>query len=209
MKSQSHKELPKPTGRPLSFDPRKALDRALDVFWRKGYDGASLSDLTKAMRINRPSLYAAFGDKEKLFRKVLDHYAEGPASHSRTALQEPTSRAVVERLLYGTADMLTSGRNPQGCLWVQGALACGNGADSVRKELISRRLGGEAALRQRLKRAIVEGDLPPDANPASLARYIAIIIQGMSVQAASGASRSQLRGIIDIALESWPSRRNS
>jgi AcrR family transcriptional regulator len=209
MKSKRHKELHKPAGRPLSFDPHKALDRALDVFWRKGYDGASLSDLTKAMRINRPSLYAVFGDKEKLFRKVLDHYAEGPASHSRAALQEPTSRAVVERLLYGTAAMLTSGGNPRGCLWVQGALACGNSADSVRKELISRRLGGEASLRQRLQRAIMEGDLPQDANPISLARYIAIIIQGMSVQAASGATRSQLCGIIDIALKSWPSRRNT
>jgi AcrR family transcriptional regulator len=209
MKSKTRKELSRPTGRPLSFDPDKALDRALDVFWRKGYEGASLSDLTKAMRINRPSLYAAFGDKEKLFRKVLDRYAEGPASHSRAALQETTSRAVVERLLYGTADMLTSADNPRGCLWVQGALACGNGADSVRKELISRRLGGEVALRRRLKRAIIDGDLPPDANPASLARYIAIIIQGMSVQAASGASRSQLRGIIDIALESWPARRKT
>jgi AcrR family transcriptional regulator len=209
MKSKTRKELSRPTGRPLSFDPDKALDRALDVFWRKGYEGASLSDLTKAMRINRPSLYAAFGDKEKLFRKVLDRYAEGPASHSRAALQELASRAVVERLLYGTADMLTSEANPRGCLWVQGALACGNSADSVRKELISRRLGGEVALRQRLKRAVMEGDLPPDANPASLARYIAIIIQGMSVQAAGGATRSQLRRIIDIALLSWPSRRNA
>ena len=209
MKSKRHKEVPKPTGRPLSFDPHKALDRALDVFWRKGYEGASLSDLTKAMRINRPSLYAAFGDKEKLFRKVLDHYAEGPASHSRAALQELTSRAVVERLLFGTADMLTSGPTPRGCLWVQGALACRNSADSVRKELISRRLRGEAALRQRLKRAITEGDLPPDANPASLARYIAVIIQGMSVEAAGGATRSQLRRIIDIALLSWPSQRNA
>src|SRR3984893_3291314 len=199
----------KAVGRPRSFDTGKALDRAVDVFLRKGYEGASLSDLTKAMGINRPSLYAAFGDKEKLFRKVLDRYAEGPASHSRAALQEPTSRAVVERLLYGTADMLTSEANPRGCLWVQGALACGNSADSVRKELISRRLGGEAALRQRLKRAITEGDLPPDANTARLARYIAIIIQGMSVQAASGATRSALRRIIDIALESWPSRRNA
>src|SRR6202162_4434560 len=199
MKPKRRKGLSRPTGRPLSYDPDKVLDRALDVFWRKGYEGSSLSDLTKAMGINKPSLYAAFGDKEKLFRKVLDRYAEGPASHSRAALQELASRAVVERLLYGTADMLTSEANPRGCLWVQGALACGKSADSVRKELISRRLGGEAARPQRLKRAITEGDLPPDANPASLARYIAIIIQGMSVQAASGASRSQLRGIIDLA----------
>jgi AcrR family transcriptional regulator len=203
-KSQS-----RPAGRPRSFDTGKALDRALDVFWRKGYEGASLSDLTEAMGINRPSLYAAFGDKEKLFRNVLDRYAEGPASYSSVALQAPTSRAVVEQLLYGTADLLTSRRNPHGCLWVQGALACGNAADPVRRELISRRMAGEAALRRRLNRAKTDGDLPPDANPASLARYIATMTQGMSIQAAGGATRSELHRVIGIALQSWPSRRNA
>jgi len=196
---------PKPAGRPRSFDVGKALDRALDVFWRKGYEGASLSDLTKAIGINRPSLYAAFGDKENLFRKVLDRYAEGPASYSYAALAEPTSRAVVARLLYGTADFLTSPGEPHGCLWVQGALACGNGADTVRRELISRRMAGEAALRLRLNRARIDCDLPPEANPASLARYIATINQGMSIQAAGGATRSELRRIVKIALQSWPS----
>jgi AcrR family transcriptional regulator len=200
---------PKAIGRPRSFDTDKALDRALNVFWRKGYEGASLSDLTKAMGINRPSLYAAFGGKEKLFRKVLDRYAEGPASYSSDALQEPTSRAVVERLLWGTADLLTSPQNPPGCLWVQGALACGNAADPVRRELISRRMAGEAALRHRLNRARMDGDLPADANPASLARYIVTIIQGMSIQAAGGATRSELRRVIDIALQSWPSPRKA
>jgi AcrR family transcriptional regulator len=201
--------LCRPSGRPRSFDPEKALDRALDVFWRKGYEGASLADLTKAMHINRPSLYAAFGDKEKLFRKVLDRYAEGPASYSEAALQEPTSRAVVERLLYGTADLLTSPGNPRGCLWVQGALACGNGGNSVRKELVSRRLGAEAALRQRLNLARTQGDLPPGANPATLARYVVTLIQGMSIQAAGGASRGELHRIIDLALQFWPSRPNA
>ena len=204
-----NKKVPtKAAGRPRSFDAGKALDRAVEVFWRKGYEGASLADLTQAMGINRPSLYAAFGDKDKLFRKVLDRYAEGPASYSSAALEEPTSRWVVERLLYGTADMLTSPRNPAGCLWVQGALACGNGADSMREELISRRLAAEAALRHRLNRARIDGDLPPDANPANLARYIATMIQGMSIQAASGASRGELHRIIGIALQSWPSGRN-
>jgi AcrR family transcriptional regulator len=199
----------KPAGRPRSFDTGKALDRALDVFWRKGYEGASLSELTKAMGINRPSLYAAFGDKEKLFNKVLDRYAAGPTSYLRAALLEPTSRAVVERMLYGTADLLTSPGNPRGCLWVQGALACGNGSDSVREELISRRMAGEAALRRRLHRARMDGDLPPEASPANLARYIATMIQGMSVQAAGGATRGELHRIIGLALQSWPSRRNA
>jgi AcrR family transcriptional regulator len=199
----------KPAGRPRSFDTGKALDRALGVFWRNGYEGASLSDLTKAMGITRPSLYAAFGAKEKLFHKVLDRYAEGPASFSYAALHEPTGRAVVERLLYGTADMLTSPQNPHGCLWVQGALTCGNSADSARKELISRRMAGETALRQRLHRARAEGDLPPDANPANLARFIATMIQGMSIQAAGGATRAELHRVVEIALQSWPSPRNA
>jgi len=207
MKPKRRKGLSRPTGRPLSYDPDKVLDRALDVFWRKGYEGSSLSDLTKAMGINKPSLYAAFGDKEKLFRKVLDRYAEGPASYSSAALREPTSRAVVERLLYGTADRLTAPSSPRGCLLVQGALACGNAANSVRRELISRRIAGEAALRQRLNRAKINGDLRPKSNPAILARYIVTMIQGMSVQAASGATRNELHRIIDIALQSWPSSR--
>jgi AcrR family transcriptional regulator len=194
----------KALGRPRSFDAARALDRALLVFWRKGYEGASLSDLTAAMRINRPSLYAAFGDKQSLFRKVLDRYAEGPASHAHRALEERTSRAVVERLLAGTVDLLTGPDHPPGCLLVQGALACGNGAGATRRELIARRDAGETALRLRLQRAKAQGDLPRDANPASLAGYIVTVIHGMSVQAAGGATREELRRVAAIALQSWP-----
>src|SRR5205814_7401242 len=101
-------------GRPRSFDTNKALDRALQVFWRKGYEGASLPDLTEAMGINRPSLYAAFGNKEALFRKALDRYVQGPAAYVRKSLTEPTARAVAERVLRGSADLLTDRRNPSG-----------------------------------------------------------------------------------------------
>src|SRR5215467_221122 len=111
-------------GRPRAFDRDQALELALDVFWREGYEGASLSDLTEAMGINRPSLYAAFGDKQGLFRKVLDRYFDGPAAYMREALNQPTARAVIEQLLQGTADLLTNRHNPKGCLSVQGALAC-------------------------------------------------------------------------------------
>src|ERR1700685_3500609 len=106
-------------GRPRSFDTTHALDAAMNGFWRKGYQGASLSDLTEAMGINRPSLYAAFGDKEELFRKVLDCYTNGPAAYAREALEQPTARLVAERLLQGTANLAGNHSNPPGCLLVQ------------------------------------------------------------------------------------------
>src|SRR5208282_1987722 len=147
-------------GRPRSFDIDRALNRALQVFWRKGYEGTSLSDLTKAAGVNRPSLYAAFGDKEALFRKVLDRYFNGPAAYTQEALKEPTARAVVERLLRGAAELNAAPRNPGGCLMVQGALACGEAGDSIRQELVACRAAGEASLRRRLQRAKSGGDLP-------------------------------------------------
>src|SRR6266566_9867153 len=113
-------------GRPRAFDPDVALDRAMHVFWAKGYEGAALSDLTRAMRINRPSLYAAFGNKEQLFRKVLDRYMDGPLAYFGKALAAPKARDVIEQILFGAARMAGDPRLPSGCLMVQGALACGN-----------------------------------------------------------------------------------
>src|SRR4029077_15769536 len=151
-------------GRPRSFDKEKALDAALQVFWRKGYEGASLTDLTSAMGIEKPSMYAAFGDKEQLFRQVLDHYQKGPANMMFAALQEPTARRVIERLLRESADAGSNPDTPRGCLYVQGALACSGESDCIRTELISRRAAGEAMLRKRLQRAKREGDLPKKAH---------------------------------------------
>ncbi len=193
-----------PRGRPREFDVDKALDRALKVFWRKGYEGASLQELTRAMRINRPSLYAAFGNKESLFRRVIDRYAEGPASFVRKALEEPTARAVAEGLLGGAVDMVADPRNPRGCLMVQGALACGEAAESIRRELACRRDAGEAAVRERFQRALEEGDLPAGSDPADLARYVVTVIRGMAVQAAGGAGEGELRRVALLALRAWP-----
>ena len=191
-------------GRPREFDVDKALDRALRVFWRRGYEGATLPDLTAAMGINRPSLYAAFGSKEELFRKALDRYVEGPAAFVREALNEPTARAVAERLLGGTIDLVTDRRNPRGCLIVQGALACGETAESVRREVAARRVAGEVAVRERFERARADGDLPAEADAADLARYVVTVMRGMAVQAAGGASREDLRRVAELALRAWP-----
>src|SRR5207249_5014922 len=132
MKSKAAPALP---GRPRAFDTDVALERAMHVFWAKGYEGAALSDLTQAMRINRPSLYAAFGNKEQLFRKVLDRYANGPLAYFRKALAAAKARDVIERILLGAANMASDPRLPAGCLMVQGALACGDAAGSVQKEV--------------------------------------------------------------------------
>ena len=141
-------------GRPRAFDVEKALDQALSVFWEKGYEGASLPDLTEAMGINRPSLYAAFGNKEKLFRKALDRYEAGHTAFVGDALAQPTARKVVEHLFSGGIELVTGPRNPRGCLAVQAALVCGDAAETVRAELAARRKAVEIALRKRFQREV-------------------------------------------------------
>lgn len=196
---QAHK------GRPREFDADSALDKALHVFWQRGYEGASLSDLTEAMGINRPSLYAAFGNKEELFRRALDRYAErGPGRALSEALAEPTARDVVARLLKNVAISLTDPSNPRGCLSVQAALTCGEASDAIKQELCKRRSEAEQKLRARLERAIDEGDLSFDADAARLARFVSTVTQGMSVQAAGGASRDDLLHVADMAMKAWP-----
>ncbi len=201
MKAQS---IPKPIGRPRSFDEAAALEAAMHVFWRKGYEGASLADLTEAMGINKPSLYAAFGDKEELFRRVLERYEQGPASYVGNALQAATARDAMERLLQGTVNVCTDPAHPRGCLMVHGALVCSNESETVREELSVRRETGEKLIQSRLKRAQEEGDLPRHVNAGDLARYVATVIRGISVQAADGATREELRQVIQIAMKAWP-----
>jgi AcrR family transcriptional regulator len=191
-------------GRPREFDVDKALEQALHVFWRQGYEGTSINDLTQAIGITKPSLYAAFGNKEELFRKALDRYIDGPGGYVQTAMAKPTVREVVEHLLLGAADAVTNPENPPGCLAVQAALCCGDAAESIKQELMSRRATGEDDLRQRFERAVAEGDLPTDTDAADLARYISAILQGMAVQAAGGASRDELQKIARMALKTWP-----
>ncbi len=194
------------TGRPRTFDEDVALDRAMEVFWEKGYEGSSLPDLTAAMGMNRPSLYAVFGNKEALFRRALERYQATRMEYCESALDAPTAREVVERLLRGSADAQTRPDSPHGCLGTSGALACGDEARPLRDELVARRSAREERLRCRLVRAKEEGDLPADADPAQLAGFVITMLQGIAVQAAGGAARSQLYRTIDLVMASWPGR---
>jgi AcrR family transcriptional regulator len=191
-------------GRARAFDTDEALERAMTVFWSKGYEGTSLSDLTAAMGINRPSLYAAYGNKHELFRKALERYGEGPSSYEREALAQPTAREVAEGLLRGAADVQTHPGTPAGCLATLGTTYCADDSSPAGKLLIESRLAGHAAIRERFERARADGDLPADADPKALTHYIGTVVCGMAVLAASGMTRDELERVIELAMQAWP-----
>lgn len=207
MDQNEMKETAKPLktrGRPPAFRHEEALDKALHVFWQRGYEGTSMAELTEALGMNKPSIYAAFGNKEELFRKALARYQQGAVAYIGAALQAPTARQVVETLLRKSAELLTDPANPRGCMVVQGALSCGETAGAVRQELIARRRGYESALAQRFEQAKAAHDLPADSDCQVLAKYIATVHQGMSIQATSGATREELDRVVDQVLKHWP-----
>jgi AcrR family transcriptional regulator len=193
-------------GRPREFCVDEALSAALIVFWRKGYEGASLTDLTEAMGITRPSLYAAFGNKESLFRKALDLYEREKLAYIGQALEATTARGVAERLLRGALAMQTTGDGPRGCLGVISSVACGSEAESIKTEVLARRASSDAALLRRFERAKAEGDLPDHIEPANMVRYLTAVVQGLCVQGGGGTPAKALEGLVETALSLWPGR---
>jgi AcrR family transcriptional regulator len=193
-----------PRGRPREFCVDDALAKALRLFWTRGYDGTSLTDLTEAMGITRPSLYAAFGNKEALFRKALDLYQREKLIYIGKAIDQPTARGVAETLWRGAVDNVCSADGPHGCLGVITATACGEDAQSVREEVVKRGKAVRDAIVARLERAKAEGDLPPQVEVEGLTSLLIAILQGISVQAGTGASREQLDGLVETGLALWP-----
>ncbi|WP_230196817.1 TetR/AcrR family transcriptional regulator [Streptomyces coriariae] len=193
-----------PVGRPRGFDADEALERAMLVFWKHGYEGASTACLTNAMGISTTSMYAAFGNKEKLFRKVLERYSEGPSAYLARALEEPTALGVATAILAGTVRTTTRPAQPHGCLGVQSALATSDSGQEVHDLLVAWRANGYSCIRERFQRAVDDGDLPPQTDPGLLARCLTTFAYGLAVQAASGVCRDELQAMADALLRNWP-----
>ena len=189
-----------PGGRPREFDVQQAVERALDVFWEHGYEGASLAQLTEAMGINRPSLYLAFGNKENLFRLAIERYYAGDAAHTAAALDEPTVRDVIREYLHRNVDAITSPAHPRGCLVVQSALRCSPENTPIADSLADLRRQTTRRLRDRFEAGRRDGDTTCTLDPEALADYISTVSEGMSVQAASGADPERLHAVVDVAL---------
>lgn len=191
-------------GRPRNFDRAQALRKAMDVFWSKGYEAASLTDLTEAMGINSPSLYGAFGSKESLFREAVELYRETEGGAGRRALQDaPTARAAIEAMLLASAERFTAPGHPHGCMIVLGAPAgCVNHA-GVGDFLSDSRREMQGRILARLQAGAAAGELPPDADLKALAAFYTTVLHGMSIQARDGASRKTLQAVARQAMCAW------
>lgn len=201
------KTTTKVPGRPRKFDKDIALDTAMKVFMQKGYEATSITDITEALGINRPSVYAAFGNKEALFAQALTRYIQGPIAYLAEVLSEKTSREVVRELLMKSVELMVScAEQPRGCLAVQSSISSELAAAGIQQHIVNGLNQIEVNLRNRFDRAIDEGDLPKETDAWLLTKYVTTLHKGLSIQATNGASEGELRGIVEIALKSWPGK---
>jgi AcrR family transcriptional regulator len=194
----------KPRGRPREFSTEDALTAAMLVFAKKGFQGASLIDLTKAMGINRTSMYATFGNKEQLFRLAMEQYSNAGAKYIAECFATGTAREGVARLLHLTVVRFTDPAGPGVCLLTQGPLTGPCATDETRRYAVQKWAAIEVALRDRFDRAIETGELPRTASTESLARFYAVVIQGLALQAQRGGTQQQLIGVVELAMASYP-----
>jgi TetR/AcrR family transcriptional regulator, copper-responsive repressor len=193
----------RPRGRPRSFDRDLALQKAMEVFWKKGFEAASIADLTAAMGINPPSLYAAFGDKEELFLAAVERY-QARRGESCPYCEEPTARGAVEKLLLFLAEELTCSSHPRGCLLQMAEATSGESSAKLKAALQAKRMASRANLKARIERGIREGDVPKGTDAGALTDFYATIIAGMSMSARDGATRKSLLATVDNAMRIFP-----
>ena len=189
------------TGRPVGFDKNVALEAAMLLFWERGFEGTSMADLTQAMGLNPSSIYAAFGDKNALFRLAVRRYMEIRAQYAVSALEEPTLEKVIRALFENTIAFLTSPGHPPTCMTLAGAVGCSVDAKPARDLMKEIRRQNEAAMRKRLLKARRNGELPKDINMNDYTRYLSSILAGLSIQAANGSTKAELKRTAQMALQ--------
>jgi TetR/AcrR family transcriptional regulator, copper-responsive repressor len=205
--AMNNEESPKPRGRPREFDRDDALECGMLLFWSRGYEATSISDLTKAMRITPPALYSAFGDKKRLFLEAVGRYEQGPGCFARRALtEESTAELAMRRLLLGALESFTNPKNPRGCLVVLGATNCALESADISEALADRRRTAESAVRARIAAGKNAGELADDADVDALAGMVTAILYGLAIKARDGAPRARLRRIVEQVMEMWPRR---
>ncbi len=197
----------KTPGRPRKFDKDHALDTAMKVFMQKGYEATSITDITDALGINRPSVYAAFGNKEALFAQALGRYIQGPIAYLSEVLSEESSRDVVRELLMKSVELMVScAEKPRGCLAVQSSISSELAAAGIQQHILNGLHQIEMNIKDRFDRAVDEGDLPTGTDTWLLTKYVTTLHKGLSIQATNGASIEDLHGIVEVALKCWPGK---
>lgn len=196
----------RPRGRPRGFDRDSALERALHLFWARGFEATSISELTEAMGINPPALYAAFGDKKHLFLEAVAHYEQGAGCFAQKAFEEPTAKGAVHRLLHGAVDAFTRRGAPRGCLVVLGATNCAADSTEIYEALAARRRKAEKAVRARIAAGQAAGELGPDEDVEALAGTITATLFGLAIKAKDGAPSAHLHRIVDQTIRTWPDK---
>jgi AcrR family transcriptional regulator len=188
------------TGRPIGFDKDAALEAAMLLFWERGYKGTSMADLTQAMCLSPSSIYAAFGDKQALFSLAVKRYMDSRAQYATRALDEPTLKKVIRALFNNTVAFLTTPGNPPTCMTLAGAMGCSVDATPARDLMKEIRKQNEAAMTQRFLQARKSGDLSKDINVEDYTRYVSSILAGLSIQAANGSTKAELKRTAKMAL---------
>jgi AcrR family transcriptional regulator len=189
------------TGRPISFDKNAALEAAMLLFWERGYEGTSMADLTETMGLSASSIYAAFGDKQALFSLAVKRYMDSRAQYAARALEEPTLKRFIRALFDNTVAFLTTPGHPPTCMTLAGAMGCSVDAAPARNLLTGIRKQNEMAMRDRLRQARKCGELSADINVEDYARYLSSILAGLSIQAASGSTKAELKRTAEMALQ--------
>lgn len=190
-------------GRPRTFERTEALRRAMDLFWEQGYEGTSISELAATMGINSPSLYAAFGSKEALFREAVAFYDETTGEATASALREPTARRAMEALLRNNLAAYTDPGTPRGCMIVLAANIGKTRNEEVRQYVAEYRRNTISMLQDRLRQGIEDGDVPPDTDIAAISAFFTTVLHGLSIQAHDGASREELDDVASAAMAAW------